>query len=416
MAENQNKKILRRSALRACLLLAIQLTGASAQQLPVRTYTVADGLAHDEVAKIVQDSRGFIWFCTTEGLSRFDGYRFTNYDARDGLSSVRVNDILESRRGSIYWLATDSGGVSRFDPLARSQSIAGQQNAAAPTESGNAPPLFTNYAVGNEEQTNFVNVVYEDRAGRIWAGTSGGLFRLEVDDPAGSFQRVELGLKARPDRVLEIYSIIEDREGSLWIGTAMGLVRRLLDGRTIHYTLQPAQATDTVWALLEDDEGRLWLGHQSGVLLLRPMPAASARVGDHFLWPDTQRKRPAQGSLQHAQAGVLLNVGEARQFTTPDGLPSDKVRALRRASDGRLCMGRRGGGISVYDGGRFRTYATAQGLTGRINALAEDRDGNIWVGTQTSGAIKISRSGLLSYREADGLGNTEIFSIFENKA
>jgi ligand-binding sensor domain-containing protein/signal transduction histidine kinase len=416
VAENQNKKILLRSTLRACLLLAIPFIGASAQQLPVRTYTVADGLAHDEVIQILQDSHGFLWFCTTEGLSRFDGYHFKTYDVRSGLPSARINGILESRRGSIYWIATESGGVSRFDPLARSQSVANQQTSAALPESDANRPLFTNYPVGDEEQTNFVNVVYEDHAGRIWAGTSGGLFRLEVDDPAGSFQRVELGLKARPDRVLEIYSIIEDREGSLWIGTALGLVRRLLDGRTIHYTLQPAQATDTVWALLEDDEGRLWLGHQSGVLLLRPFPAASARVGDQFSWPDEKRKRPAQGSLQHAQAGVLLAPGEARQFTPADGLASDNVRALRRASDGRLWIGTRGGGISVFDGGRFRTYATAQGLTGRINALAADRDGNIWVGTQTSGAIKISRSGLLSYREADGLGNTEIFSIFENKA
>jgi ligand-binding sensor domain-containing protein/signal transduction histidine kinase len=416
VAEDRNKKILLRSVLRACLLLAIPLGGASAQQLPVKTYTVADGLAHDEVIEILQDSHGFLWFCTTEGLSRFDGYRFTTYDVRSGLPSARINGILESRRGSVYWIATESGGVSRFDPLARSQSVAGQQGAAAQPESGAAHSLFTNYAVGDEEQTNFVNVVYEDRAGRIWAGTSGGLFRLDVDDPAGAFRRVELGLKARPDRVLEIYSIIEDREGSLWIGTALGLVRRLLDGRTIHYTLQPAQATDTVWTLLEDDEGRLWLGHQSGVLLLRPVPAASVHVGDSFSWPDAKRTRAAQGGLQQAQSGLLLAPGEARQFTPADGLASDNVRALHRASDGRLWIGTRGGGISVFNGQRFRTYATAHGLTGRINALAEDRDGNVWVGTQTSGAIKISSSGLLSYRETDGLGNTEIISIFENKA
>ena len=44
-----------------------------AERLPIKTYTVADGLAHNEVNKIVRDSRGFLWFCTADGLSRFDG-------------------------------------------------------------------------------------------------------------------------------------------------------------------------------------------------------------------------------------------------------------------------------------------------------------------------------------------------------
>ena len=50
-----------------------------AELLPVKTYTTADGLLRDEVYRIKQDSRGFLWFCTADGLSRFDGYGFTNY-------------------------------------------------------------------------------------------------------------------------------------------------------------------------------------------------------------------------------------------------------------------------------------------------------------------------------------------------
>jgi ligand-binding sensor domain-containing protein len=48
-------------------------------QFPIKTYTTADGLARDQVNCIRRDSRGFLWFCTEEGLSRFDGYKFTNY-------------------------------------------------------------------------------------------------------------------------------------------------------------------------------------------------------------------------------------------------------------------------------------------------------------------------------------------------
>src|SRR5260370_36695576 len=77
-------------------------------QLPIKTYTTADGLARDHVTRIVQDSRGFLWFCTAEGLSRFDGYQFINYGTRQGLPNRAVNDLLEARDGT-YWVATFGG-------------------------------------------------------------------------------------------------------------------------------------------------------------------------------------------------------------------------------------------------------------------------------------------------------------------
>lgn len=401
-----------RVALSACLLLALA-AGAAAQQLPIKTYTVADGLAHDEVGQILQDSHGLLWFCTTEGLSRFDGYRFTTYGERDGMPAAHLNDMLESRRNGMYWLATN-GGVSRFDPLARSQSTAGQNHSAPPEQDG-ARSLFTTYPTSTDAQSQFVNVVYEDRAGNIWAGTSGGLFLLAGGDIKGSFHRVELNVPSRPDRVLEIFSMMEDHEGSLWIGTIQGLVRLTPDGRTLHYPLQPS-ATDIAWAVSEDADGRLWVGHQNGLMVLRPAPAATAKNGDGFSWQTPERKPAERGSAGLNQLRLSLSVGEARRFTTDDGLAHNSVRALHRASDGRLWIGTRNG-LSIFDGELFRTYTVAQGLSGRlITALAEDGNGNLWVGTQASGAMKISRSGLLSYRETDGLGNADIISIFETGA
>jgi len=70
-----------------------------AQRLSTRHYDVSDGLAHGHVKAIHQDRKGYIWFGTQEGLSRFDGYRFTNYGERDGLGHVIVNDIAAPPRG-----------------------------------------------------------------------------------------------------------------------------------------------------------------------------------------------------------------------------------------------------------------------------------------------------------------------------
>src|SRR5436305_5473248 len=92
------------------LLLAVA-KGAAAEHLPIKTYTTADGLANNAVNRIVRDSRGFMWFCTQEGLSRFDGYSFTNYGIEQGLPSAIINDLVETREG-VYWVAT-AGGLCR---------------------------------------------------------------------------------------------------------------------------------------------------------------------------------------------------------------------------------------------------------------------------------------------------------------
>src|SRR2546428_1648472 len=120
MAANSFPKSDGLSRLCSLLLLILVLAVLSreptvrAELLPIKTYTTADGLAHNEVNKIVRDSRGFLWFCTTDGLSRFDGYTFTNFGPDQGLPHANVTDLLETRSGE-YWVGT-YGGMVRFNP------------------------------------------------------------------------------------------------------------------------------------------------------------------------------------------------------------------------------------------------------------------------------------------------------------
>ena len=88
---------------------------ARAEKLPVKSYTTTDGLAPDQINHIVRDSRGFLWFCTKEGLARFNGYEFITYGQADGLPNRNVTNLLETREG-VYWIATGSG-VCRFNPV-----------------------------------------------------------------------------------------------------------------------------------------------------------------------------------------------------------------------------------------------------------------------------------------------------------
>jgi ligand-binding sensor domain-containing protein/two-component sensor histidine kinase len=375
---------------------------AYAERLPIKLYTTADGLAHDRVKRIVRDSRGFLWFCTLEGLSRFDGYRFTTYGREHGLPHAITNDLVETRQGE-YWVATHSG-VCRFNPGKKTPDPRPKtQDQKQETQD---QVLFTVYPVGDEPATNRVSVLYEDRAGRLWAGTDGGLFRLEKINGQEIFRRVEMGLPSRPDRMVGVWALVEDQEGGLWIATWFGLARRLPDGRMVHYGVY-------LESLFQDREGRLWVGGHGDVVVFKPAPASASVAGERVPWRTLTHHRPDAGGPVRLPA----NPGEALRFTTADGLPRNPVSGFYQSSDGRIWIVTHHGGLIEFDGHSFRRYTTAHGLSSNwLATLTEDRAGNLWVGTFVNGLMKIARRGFVSYLQADGLAYLRVLSIFENQA
>src|SRR6267378_1604140 len=143
---------------------------ARAERLPLKAYTVADGLPNNVINKIVRDSRGFLWFCTQEGLSRFDGYSFTNYGVDQGLPHPAVNDFLETRNGDL-WIGTN-GGLVLFNPSGepRARVVFANENAGP-------PPMFTvvvptdedRRAQGEEVSFTFQKIEYQHKDGNAAA-------------------------------------------------------------------------------------------------------------------------------------------------------------------------------------------------------------------------------------------------------
>src|SRR5215203_4815237 len=87
-----------------------------AELLPIKTYFSTDGLIYDKIYRIYQDSRGFVWFSTPAGISRFDGYQFLSYGLENGLAeNSMITDSVEDENG-VYWFSTSASGVYRFDP------------------------------------------------------------------------------------------------------------------------------------------------------------------------------------------------------------------------------------------------------------------------------------------------------------
>jgi ligand-binding sensor domain-containing protein len=339
-----------------CAMGSYAFSVLHATRLPIRTYTTADGLARDHILCIAQDSHGFLWFCTAEGLSRFDGYRFANYTTAQGLPNNEIEDFLETRAG-VYWVAT-RGGLCRYEPA------------------GTGASRFHCYAVTGAGGIPAPLVLYEDRAGAVWAGGAGGVFRLDAKDTL--FHQVEMPRGSDAT----VTAILMDGHGVLWIGLSRGLYRRDPDGSARTYTRADGLPADYIMALMEDHAGRVWVGTRGGL----------ARV-------DTA------GEVTGAGGGL----GGWRVYGTKDGLPGPRVESLLETSDGTVWVGT-SLGVAEYtpgarDGGReFRSYTLAQGLSARsVGALAEDRDGNLWIGTFGSGAMKVAHSAFVTYAEADGL-------------
>src|SRR5215207_7969347 len=393
------------------LLLTTTAVRAEAEQLPVKIYTTADGLAHDRVRRIVRDSRGFLWFCTVQGLSRFDGYRFVTYGTEQGLTSASVVDLLETRDG-VYWAATD-GGISRLNLSTQLNRDARKHSPTAHKRASEAERLFTSFPVGAGAR-NVVNILYQDKAGNILVGTDDGVLQLEEAGDGGvTFRPVDLGVQLPVNRTLRVRAFLEDREGSLWIGTSQGLVRRLPGGEMVHHPLEPLPDRDYSRALLQDRSGRLWVGHNAGLVSFVPEPSRAVATGGRF---STRTLATREIGKLSSSDSVPLPRDSGPAYRYDETTNRKGVRDVYEAADGRLWLAQHDG-LSSFDGRRFRVYSAEQGVAGdAINTLTADADDNLWLGTDTGGALKIARTGFVSYGiETRGhLG--WVAAVFEDRA
>ena len=373
---------------------------ALAERLAARKYTTADGLAGDYIISLFRDSRGFLWFGTRDGLSRFDGVRFTSYGARDGLPSTTINHMVETRSG-VYWVGTNGGGLCRFDP-------SGRRPGDRAGDDTTSPALFTPYRLGNEAAVNRVNIIYEDREGRLWIGTDGGLFRAEVRSGVPRFERVHLDLLPDDASQRGVHAVLEDRDGGFWIGGGWGLSRLLPDGRTVAYRLNPAVPRDVIDQVKADADGRVWLGSRTGLLRLQPASAASFSGPGPFRRVFTRVPGLSTPDSTAVTAGVTLE--RAFVYTAADGLPDDIVGALYFARDGHMWAGT-ARGVAEFDGHRFFPRGVQQGLSeSLVREFVEDASGGLWIAT-VAGATRLLRDGLVTYDGADGLENTRVHSL-----
>ncbi len=360
-----------------------------AERLPFKIYTTENGLPQNLANRVVRDSHGFLWFCTEDGLSRFDGQNFVNFDTADGLPHPQINHILEARDG-IFWLATNGGGVAYF--------------ASAPkkpfTDSADSQSFKKIAIAGSPEKSlnpNRVNYLFQDRQETIWAGTFVGLFRLEKNDKGFNFQPVALPLHNSP---VSVRGFSENSNGDLWMWSMNGVFRRQADGQITHFSIHPTTGYDPIRGIVFDDQDRIWIAHEQAGL---------------FVLDENQLSKLETASPKENYSSTELKPAITAWFGKDKGLVNDQIFSLFQSSDKHLWIGT-STGLSEFDGTNFRNYTNVQGLPETpYNWLAEDIDGNLWA-TTNQGAIKFTRHGFVTFQQTEGIGVRGVRSLWENSS
>jgi len=354
-------------------MLLVVSQAVNAESLPIKTYTIADGLVSNKISRIARDSRGFMWFCTEEGLSRFDGYTFTNYSTAQGLPTNWVDDFLETRSGT--FLVATYAGLCVFNP--RGVPIRQDRLASQP----NSLPMFEVYRPGTDESASHIKVLFEDSEETIWCGTMRGLYRIDLANHQATFNYVELGISSDRPEQQRIRSIVEEQPGVLLIAIAKELYRRSPDGRTERITSKHRLPRADLMSLIREREGTLWIGTGLGLCSISG--------------PDS--RGPAT----------------ARLHSTREGLRCVEVNAVFQGNDGKLWMGTDCGLYEFIKDEPFRLRHIKNMRDARVWSLNEDWYGNLWIGT-AEGVMRLARSGFTSYTETDGIGFRDIYRIAES--
>lgn len=414
-------------------------------------WQLEQGLPQITVYTVLQGPGDYLWMGTEEGLTRFDGLRFTTFDRRN-TPEMRSHVIwtLADDGEEGLWIGTQGGGLNRWqdgqfslyttaDGLVHNDIQTLLRDPAGDLWIGTRQGLsrfdgegFSNYTTEDGLAHDLVNALHRDRRGVLWIGTEGGLSRL-APDGLTSYTTSD-GLSH--DR---IFALEEDREGRLWVGTFDGLdyfedgrlagslseglafpsVRTLLEdssgvlwigtdgglsqlenGTAEVVRDQPAETLETlVWSLAEDREGSLWIGTRAGgVVRMRPrrigVIGAAEGLADELVWSVFEDRQDNVWVGTNRGVTRLDPQGGVRSFAT-----DYTVRSIFEDARGKLWFGTRNHGLGRLEGGELQLQSLVPGAAQpRVNCFLEDLAGNLWVGT-TNGLFRRGSGDVESWQD-----------------
>lgn len=406
------------------------------QELKFTRITAEQGLSMGVVNCVLQDSKGFMWFGTQDGLNRYDGYSITvlkhNPLDSNSLSNNFIYSLYEDHQG-ILWVGTNGGGLDAID-----------------LHTGKISHYVSKLDVPTSLSNNNVRCVYEDRDGLIWAGTDEGLNCL--DRKTGRFKRF-LNDPNDPATISNngAWCLNETADGTIWVGTyggglnaynkKTGIFRHYADS-SLAANPDILESASRVRSIYQDKDGVFWIGtYGAGVQIFDPRSGiflkslrnhhedANSLINDRV----TSVTEDATGSIWIGTYGGGLDeyykkTGRFRHYQTDEknanSLSSNQVKSVFHDKAGSVWIGTEGGGVNIYfrASNKFKYYKRKEDTPNSLQsdvvlALLEDSDGLLWIGTSHGGLTSLNRETetYTQYPELSTAFNNSILSLCEDK-
>lgn len=415
-------------------------------RLQFRRLSLNEGLSHSVVYRIFEDSRGYIWVGTADGLNRFDGYRFIQYRYDplnpESISSNTVWEIFEDSRGNL-WIGTDKGlnlftrESERFKRYVynsmKADSLANDRVGEIFEDSHGGLWIGTwgggldHFDRENEKfihyrndpnrdesiSSNNVGGILEGADGALWIATENSLDKLDL--ASGKFQHHSFVQKEKKQLWRTAYQkVIADDNGSLWMTTyGSGLLRfdlkseRFEQFRSVSNDLNSI-SSNVVWDIEKDPSGALWIGTEEGLDLFWPQ---SESFTHYDFNPDNPDDAEALSSatvydIHRDRSGVywlatyggginqfnLMRQGFTHYHHKPDDtntISNDNVTAILEDTRGYLWVGTVGGVNRIDRKSGYVVHYNSNPnnpyslSSDRVNAVFQDKRGQIWIGTDS---------------------------------
>jgi len=395
-----------------------------------RTINKDNGLLDNFVEQVYEDSRGFMWFATHGGLSRYDGHSFKTYELpkdknSDQLGIARnfINSVVEDNTHHL-WIGTLSG-IFIYDLQKCTYTI---------FENGfNNVPLL---------QHSFVNQIVFDKSYNAWIATRSG---LTFYDKAKNICTHFLPQPKNNKSILNMYinSICVDYKGDVWFGTREGGLEKLATDKKsfIHYKYLSKGIDDiNIQSIFEDSKKNLWaLSSQRGLYCkyfgtedFKKVPLLHKSTNKEFQSLFIKINEDSYGNIWVSTMtdGIVIYNPKTQACTFinentryPQNIGGNSVQNITRDRQGNMWLSTHGGGVSVFNPKKvwfsyFSKSQTPNSLPGNIvSCFHEDHFGTIWIGTDGNGFSRFNKlnSTFETFSKANGLSSNAVLDICEIK-
>ncbi|MDO4557303.1 MAG: two-component regulator propeller domain-containing protein, partial [Lachnospiraceae bacterium] len=344
-----------------------------------KNFKIENGLSSNSVWTVMQDSKGFMWFGTKDGLNRFDGRNFKVY--RNSL-----NDSLSIGHNFIHCIKEDS----------RKRMLIGTRQGLYLYNREKDNFKHVPLAPAQEKEVN-INDIMEDLQGNIWVACHGqGLYKLTSE----LIVEKHYLFKGEQENVQSnfIWTIVTDHYGNLWIGTAgIGLIHfDIKNERFTPIVKRRNLETDnqSIYSIHCDNDNNLWIGTSTNGLFKYNHISGKAT---HYLKNTGSVKSIKEYSDEELIMGsdkglIIFNKKTEKYRVMEDNSTDNSIFSITRDNEGSFWVGTYFGGVNYFSPmtNKFSYYTDLQenNSTGHIvSSIVEDIDGTILISTHNNNNI-----------------------------